>query len=71
MKVRRFGDLCELFHLPFVSIVDMPGFEVGTNAERGTQVRIQSSFLSFADRGTVPGGIWKSESGFLSIPRHP
>ncbi len=38
-KIRRFVELCDLFHLPIVSFVDEPGFAVGTEAERAGTIR--------------------------------
>jgi len=38
-KQIRFTDLCNTFHLPIVHFVDVPGFMVGPQAERGGVVR--------------------------------
>lgn len=38
-KQIRFTDLCSTFHLPIVNFVDVPGFMVGPEAERGNVVR--------------------------------
>jgi acetyl-CoA carboxylase carboxyltransferase component len=38
-KQVRFIDLCRTFHLPIVYFVDVPGFMVGPDAERGNVVR--------------------------------
>jgi acetyl-CoA carboxylase carboxyltransferase component len=39
-KMVRFVDLCDTFHLPVVYFVDLPGFLIGTTAERtGTILR--------------------------------
>ncbi len=38
-KLRRHLDLCDTFHLPIVSLVDQPGFAVGTAAERAGTIR--------------------------------
>ncbi|MEU8251449.1 carboxyl transferase domain-containing protein [Nonomuraea sp. NPDC048916] len=38
-KQVRFVDMCSTFHLPIVYFVDVPGFMVGPNAERGNVVR--------------------------------
>jgi len=35
----RFIDICRTFHLPIVYFVDVPGFMVGPDAERGNVVR--------------------------------
>ncbi|MBJ22182.1 MAG: propionyl-CoA carboxylase [bacterium] len=38
-KIRRFVELCDLFHLPIVSFVDEPGFAIGIEAERAGTIR--------------------------------
>ncbi len=38
-KQVRFVDTCSTFHLPIVYFVDVPGFMVGPDAERGNVVR--------------------------------
>lgn len=38
-KQIRFVDMCSTFHLPIVYFVDVPGFMVGPEAERGNVVR--------------------------------
>lgn len=38
-KQIRFVDVCRTFHLPIVYLVDVPGFMVGPDAERGNVVR--------------------------------
>ena len=38
-KLRRFVELCDLFHIPIVSFVDEPGFAVGTEAEKAGTIR--------------------------------
>lgn len=38
-KQVRFIDICRTFHLPIVYFVDVPGFMVGPDAERGNVVR--------------------------------
>jgi methylmalonyl-CoA decarboxylase subunit alpha len=38
-KQVRFIDVCRTFHLPLVYFVDVPGFMVGPDAERGSVVR--------------------------------
>jgi acetyl-CoA carboxylase carboxyltransferase component len=38
-KIRRFVELCDLFHLPIVSFVDEPGFAIGTEAEKAGTIR--------------------------------
>ena len=38
-KTRRFVELCDTFHLPVVSLVDEPGFMIGTEAEQAGTIR--------------------------------
>ncbi len=38
-KIRRFVELCDLFHIPIVSFVDEPGFAIGTEAEKAGTIR--------------------------------
>jgi len=38
-KIRRFVELCDNFHLPIVSLVDEPGFMIGTEAEKAATIR--------------------------------
>lgn len=38
-KLRRFVETCDAFHLPIVSFVDEPGFQIGPEAERAGTLR--------------------------------
>ena len=38
-KTRRFVELCDTFHVPVVSLVDEPGFMIGTEAEEAGTIR--------------------------------
>src|SRR5215204_1767556 len=38
-KTARFVDMCDQFHLPVVNFVDVPGFVIGTDAERAGTIR--------------------------------
>src|SRR5215204_4317663 len=38
-KTARFVDVCDQFHLPVVNFVDVPGFVIGTDAERAGTIR--------------------------------
>jgi acetyl-CoA carboxylase carboxyltransferase component len=38
-KIRRFVELCDLFHVPIVSLIDEPGFAIGTAAEQAGTIR--------------------------------
>jgi len=50
MKVRRFVEICETFHLPIVSFVDEPGFMIGSESERAGTIRYgTAAVLAVAD----------------------
>jgi acetyl-CoA carboxylase carboxyltransferase component len=50
LKVRRFVEKCEVFHLPIVSFVDEPGFMIGSEAERAGTIRYgTAAVLAVAD----------------------
>jgi acetyl-CoA carboxylase carboxyltransferase component len=53
-KVRRFVDLCDTFHLPVVSLVDEPGFMIGTRAEREATIRFGAEALFAVVQASVP-----------------
>jgi acetyl-CoA carboxylase carboxyltransferase component len=53
-KVRRFVDLCDTFHLPVVSLVDEPGFMIGSAAERAATIRHGAATLFAVMQSTVP-----------------
>ncbi len=53
-KVRRFIELCQVFHLPIVSFVDEPGFMIGPQAERDATMRFGSAAIIAAAMCTVP-----------------
>jgi acetyl-CoA carboxylase carboxyltransferase component len=53
-KVRRFVDLCDAFHLPVVSLVDEPGFMLGSEAERAGTIRYGAEALFAVVQSTVP-----------------
>jgi acetyl-CoA carboxylase carboxyltransferase component len=38
-KVRRFVETCDSFHLPILSLMDEPGFMIGTEAEQAGTIR--------------------------------
>ena len=38
-KLKRLSDLCDLFHLPIVNLVDNPGFAVGIEHEMAGTIR--------------------------------
>ena len=52
LKVRRFVEKCEIFHLPIVAFVDEPGFMIGSESERLGTIRFgTSAVLATADCG--------------------
>ena len=55
-KTARFVDMCDQFHLPVVNFVDVPGFVIGTAAERAGTIRRGS-------RGAVRDGAGHGSRG--------
>jgi acetyl-CoA carboxylase carboxyltransferase component len=53
-KQARFIDICRTFHLPLVYFVDVPGFMVGPDAERGGVVRKGMRALQAMHEAEVP-----------------
>jgi acetyl-CoA carboxylase carboxyltransferase component len=53
-KAARFIQLCDAFAIPLVSLVDTPGYMVGTNAERAALVRRASRMLVAGAAVSVP-----------------
>ncbi|MCH8489387.1 MAG: methylmalonyl-CoA carboxyltransferase [Oceanicaulis sp.] len=53
-KVTRFVDLAETFRLPVVHFVDVPGFVIGTRAERAGTIRHGARALSAIYQASVP-----------------
>ncbi|MCA6100499.1 acyl-CoA carboxylase subunit beta [Bradyrhizobium australafricanum] len=53
-KLRRFVDLCQLFHLPIVTLVDEPGFMIGPEAEAAATIRYGAAALAAVALSTVP-----------------
>ena len=54
LKVRRFVDLCNLFHLPIVSLVDEPGFMIGSASERAGTIRFGVEAIARVVTSQVP-----------------
>jgi acetyl-CoA carboxylase carboxyltransferase component len=54
LKVRRFVDLCETFHLPVVSLVDEPGFMIGSASERAGTIRFGVEAISRVVLAKIP-----------------
>jgi acetyl-CoA carboxylase carboxyltransferase component len=53
-KVRRFVELCDTFHLPIVSLMDEPGFMIGTRAEEAGTIRHGVEALFAVQQSRVP-----------------
>ena len=53
-KPARFVDMCDQFRLPVVNLVDVPGFVIGTDAERAGTIRRGSTALFSVYQATVP-----------------
>jgi len=53
-KITRFIDLAETFRLPVVHFVDVPGFVIGTRAERAGTIRHGARALAAVYQASVP-----------------
>lgn len=53
-KVVRFVDLADTFHLPFVHLVDQPGFLIGTAGEKASTIRHGARALAAIYQASVP-----------------
>jgi acetyl-CoA carboxylase carboxyltransferase component len=53
-KMARFLDLADTFHLPVVSLVDQPGFVIGTAAEKAGTIRRGARALAAVYQCDVP-----------------
>ncbi|HEB91638.1 MAG TPA: propionyl-CoA carboxylase, partial [Deltaproteobacteria bacterium] len=53
-KIRRFVELCDLFHLPIVSFVDEPGFAIGSAAEQAGTIRAGMNAMFTVLQSRVP-----------------
>jgi acetyl-CoA carboxylase carboxyltransferase component len=54
LKVRRFVDLCDTFHLPIVTLVDEPGFMIGSASERAGTIRFGVEAIARVVTSRVP-----------------
>lgn len=54
MKVIRFIDLAETFHIPVIYLVDCPGFLIGLEAERSAVIRHGTRAMAAMNQATVP-----------------
>jgi acetyl-CoA carboxylase carboxyltransferase component len=53
-KLRRFAELCDSFHLPIVSLMDEPGFMIGTQAEQQATIRYGLEAIFAVQQTLVP-----------------
>jgi acetyl-CoA carboxylase carboxyltransferase component len=53
-KMVRFIDICDTFHLPMVSFVDIPGFMIGIDAEKQGTIRFGARFIFAVYQATIP-----------------
>src|SRR5262245_18114809 len=53
-KLRRFVELCDTFHLPIVSLMDEPGFMIGTEAEKAGTIRYGMEAMFAVSQTSVP-----------------
>jgi acetyl-CoA carboxylase carboxyltransferase component len=53
-KAARFVSLCDAFNIPLLFLVDVPGFIVGSHAEKGGIINHGSRMLFEVARATVP-----------------
>ncbi|MEH6404765.1 MAG: carboxyl transferase domain-containing protein [Sneathiella sp.] len=54
IKVRKFIELCDTFHLPILNFVDEPGFMIGPDAENAGTIRFGTSAVAAAVMSVVP-----------------
>ena len=54
IKVTRFLDLAQTFHLPVVDLADIPGFVIGLESEKAGTIRHGSRALAAVYQATVP-----------------
>ena len=53
-KAARFMQLCDVYHIPMVSLCDTPGFMVGPEAEKTGLVRHTSRLFTAGAKITIP-----------------
>ncbi|TFK91647.1 propionyl-CoA carboxylase [Polyporus arcularius HHB13444] len=53
-KAARFINLCELFGVPILNLVDQPGFAIGSAAERAATIRHGASVMAALYYATIP-----------------
>ncbi len=53
-KLTRFLDVCDLFHIPMLNLVDNPGFAVGLEHERAGTIRKGGAWMIASAQASVP-----------------
>lgn len=53
-KVKRMMEMCDMFHIPIVNLLDEPGFMIGPDAEQAATIRYGMSAIAAAVQSTVP-----------------
>ncbi len=53
-KVRRFVEFCDTFHLPLISLVDEPGFMIGSASEQAGTIRYGVEAIAAVVTSRVP-----------------
>ena len=53
-KLRRFVDFCNTFHLPVISLVDEPGFMIGSASEKSATIRHGTAAIAAVMQSRVP-----------------
>lgn len=53
-KAAKFISLCDAYHIPLLFLVDVPGFMIGTNVERGGIIRHGAKMIAMMSSATVP-----------------
>ena len=54
LKIMRFVDMAQTFHLPVVHFVDIPGFVIGIDSEKAATIRHGARTLAAVYQATVP-----------------
>jgi len=54
MKLQRFADFCNTFHLPIISFVDEPGFMIGSASEKAATIRHGTAAIAAILQSRVP-----------------
>jgi acetyl-CoA carboxylase carboxyltransferase component len=54
LKYRRFVEICEMFHIPVISLVDEPGFMIGSESEKAGTIRFGTAAVLAAADCIIP-----------------